>query len=135
MSPTTDSRLHDFASQYAAAWCSQDPSRVSSFFAPNGSLKVNDDPPAVGRAAINDVARGFMTALPDTQVLMDDVSGEGGTAIFRWTFIGTNTGPGGTGRAVRISGFEEWRLDADGLIAESLGHFDAAHYQRQIQGR
>ena len=29
---------------------------------------------------------------------MDEVSGEGGSAIFRWTFTGTNTGPGGTGK-------------------------------------
>src|SRR5262245_29809038 len=130
MSPTTDSRLHDFASRYAAAWCSQDPAQVASFFAPNGSLKVNDEAPAVGRDAITDIARGFMSAFPDMRVLMDDVSTEGGAAIFRWTLIGTNTGSGGKGHAVRISGFEEWRLDESGLVAASLGHFDAADYQR-----
>ena len=48
--------------------------------------------------------------------------------------VGTNTGPGGTGREVRISGFEEWQIGADGLIAESLGHFDAEDYQRQLDG-
>jgi hypothetical protein len=135
MSPTTNARLHDFASRYAAAWCSQDPASVAAFFAPGGSLKVNDDAPAVGRAAITDVARGFMAAFPDMQVLMDDISGDGRRAVFRWTLVGTNTGPGGMGHAVRISGFEEWQLDADGLVAESLGHFDAADYQRQIDGR
>jgi hypothetical protein len=49
--------------------------------------------------------------------------------------IGTNTGPGGTGRPVRVSGEESWRLNDDGLIAESLGHFDAEEYQRQLDGR
>lgn len=44
------------------------------------------------------------------------------------------TGPGGTGRAVRISGCEEWRLGSDGLIAESLGHFDDGDYRRQLEG-
>jgi len=132
---STADTLRDFATRYTAAWCSQDPARVASFFSPNGSLQVNDSAPAVGRAAITDVARGFMTALPDMQVLMDDVSGDGRTAIYRWTLAGTNTGPGGTGRTVRVSGFEEWRLDADGLIAESLGHFDSAEYQRQLEGR
>jgi len=127
--------LRDFATRYTAAWCSEDPARVASFFSPDGSLKVNDSAPAVGRAAIADVARSFMTALPDMQVLMDDVSGDSRTAIYRWTLVGTNTGPGGTGRAVRVSGFEEWQLDAEGLIAESLGHFDAAEYQRQLEGR
>ena len=131
----TADTLRDLATRYTAAWCSQEPARVASFFAPDGSLKVNDSAPAVGRTAIADVARGFMTAFPDMQVLLDDVSGEGGTAIYRWTLVGTNTGPGGTGRAVRVSGFEEWRLDADGFIAESLGHFDSAEYQRQLDGR
>ena len=126
--------LHDFATRYTAAWCSQDPARVASFFAPNGSLKVNDGTPAVGRDAIAEVARGFMSAFPDMQVLMDGVDGDSAAATYRWTLVGANTGPGGTGRRVRISGREVWRRDADGLIAQSVGSFDAADYQRQIDG-
>jgi nuclear transport factor 2 (NTF2) superfamily protein len=124
--------LWDFARHYTEAWCSQEPARVASFFAPDGSLAVNDAPPAVGRQAITEVARGFMTAFPDLTVLMDDLDPEGDRIIYRWTLVGTNTGPGGTGRPVRISGFEAWRLSDDGLIAESLGHFDAEEYRRQI---
>ena len=45
-----------------------------------------------------------------------------------------NTGPGGTGRPVRISGVEQWRIGADGLIEESKGQFDEADYQRQLSG-
>jgi len=127
--------LRDFASRYTQAWCSQDPVRVASFFASDGSLSVNDGQRAVGRAAIASVAQGFMTAFPDLQVLMDEAVDLGERALYRWTLIGTNTGPGGTGRPVRISGYEEWRLSADGLIAESQGHFDAADYDRQLAGR
>jgi uncharacterized protein (TIGR02246 family) len=128
-------RVRKMAAQYTAAWCSQDPARVASFFARDGSLRVNDADPAVGRDAITAVARGFMTAFPDMQVLMDDVVINGERIVYRWTLVGTNTGPGGTGRPVRISGFEEWRLAADGLIAQSLGHFDAADYRRQLDGQ
>jgi hypothetical protein len=124
--------LREFATRYTAAWCSQQPARVAAFFASDGSLAVNDAPPAVGRAAIADVARGFMTAFPDLQVLMDAVTGEDGRASYHWTLVGTNTGPGGTGRAVRISGVERWQLSRDGLIAVSLGSFDAAEYLRQV---
>jgi hypothetical protein len=124
--------LREFSTRYTAAWCSQDPSRVASFFAPGGSLQVNAGAPAVGRAAITEVARGFMTAFPDLQVLMDDAIDMGERAIYRWTLVGTHTGPGGTGRAVRISGYEEWRLSVEGLIAESLGHFDESDYNRQL---
>jgi len=44
--------LTQFAKRYAEAWCSEDPKKVAAFFAENGSLSVNDGPPAVGRAAI-----------------------------------------------------------------------------------
>jgi hypothetical protein len=127
-------QLREFATRYTAAWCSQDPAAVAAFFSPTGSLKVNDADPAVGRAAITGVAHGFMTAFPDLQVLMDDISVQRDRALYCWTLVGTNTGPGGTGRKVRISGAEEWRFGADGLIAESLGHFDSADYQRQLEG-
>jgi hypothetical protein len=33
---------------------------------------------------------------------------------------------------VRFSGYEEWTFTADGLVAASLGHFDAAEYARQL---
>jgi uncharacterized protein (TIGR02246 family) len=124
--------LSDFATRYTAAWCSQDASRVASFFAENGSLRINDGEPSVGRTAITAAAQGFMTAFPDMVVTMDDVSGDGGKAVYRWTLTGTNNGPGGTGNAVRISGFEEWTIGAAGLILKSLGHFDESEYQRQL---
>ena len=70
----TSDELTKFATRYAKAWCSQDPESVTAFFAENGSLSVNDGPPAVGRAAITEIARGFMRDLPDMVVTMDDVS-------------------------------------------------------------
>jgi predicted ester cyclase len=132
--PLDRSTVVGFASRYTAAWCSQDAASVAAFFAPAGSLKVNDNAPAVGRDAITETAQGFMTAFPDLQVLMDEIDIEGDGVVYRWTLVGTNNGPGGTGRSVRISGFEEWRIGADGLIEESLGHFDNDDYQRQIGG-
>jgi uncharacterized protein (TIGR02246 family) len=126
------SRLSEFATRYTAAWCSQDPSRVAAFFAEHGSLTINAGAPAVGRAAIAGAAQGFMTAFPDMVVSLDGTSFYEPRAIYRWTLTGTNTGPGGTGRAVRISGHEEWTFGADGLIAESKGHFDEAEYRRQL---
>lgn len=126
-------KLMEFATQYTQAWCSQDPARVAAFFAENGSLQVNDGAPAVGRAAITEVAQGFMTAFPDMVVQMDSLAVNGAKAEYHWILIGTNTGPGGTGSAVRISGYEEWTIGPDGLIAESKGHFDKAEYRRQLE--
>ena len=126
-------QLRDFARRYAAAWCSQDPSSVAEHYEPEGSLTINGGPPAVGRAAITEAARGFMLALPDIQVLMDDLLVSDSGIEFHWTFTGTNTGPGGTGNRVRITGFEEWTIGDDGLIAESQGHYDQAEYERQLE--
>ena len=126
--------LLEFARRYTEAWGSQDPARVASFFAPRGSLSVNGDAPATGRAAIAAVAQSFMAALPDLRVSLDGITNDGEWTVYQWTLAGTNTGPGGTGRPVRISGVERWRLSVDGLIDESLGSFDAADYRRQLEG-
>jgi predicted ester cyclase len=74
-----------------------------------------------------------MVAFPDLQVLMDDLRLEGERAEYHWTLTGENTGLGGAGRRVRISGFEEWTIGDDGLIATSLGHFDQVEYDRQLE--
>jgi predicted ester cyclase len=126
--------LNEFAKRYAEAWCSQNPDNVAVFYAENGSLSVNDGTPAVGRAAIAEEARGFMTTFPDMVVTMDDLSRDSDGTKFHWTLTGTNTGPGGTGKRVRISGYELWKINNDGLIAESKGHFDSVEYERQLRG-
>lgn len=124
--------LRRFAEAYTAAWCSRNPATVAVFFAEDGSLQVNDAAPAVGRAAITEVAQSFMTAFPDIQVFFNDLALQEDRVIYHWTLTGTNTGPGGTGRAVRISGYEVWQMGADGLIVQSQGHFDSDDYQRQL---
>ena len=125
--------LRRFATDYTAAWCSMDPRRVAAHFAPGGSLAINGGTPAVGRDAITATAQSFYTALPDMQVYMNDLIVDGDRIEYHWTFTGTNTGPGGTGKAVRVDGYEEWTIDDHGLIAVSSGHYDAAEYARQLE--
>jgi len=127
----TPGNLREFAGQYTAAWCSQDAARVAAFYAEQGSLTINGGARSVGRGAIQQAAQEFMTAFPDMKVLVDALEEDSGHPIFRWTLIGTNTGPGGSGRRVLISGYEEWTIGPDGLIQESQGHFDAEDYRRQ----
>lgn len=125
--------LRAFASRYTAAWCSHNPASVAAFFSPSGSLAVNNGPPANGRSEITELAQSFMTAFPDLRVVMDDLCVQADCAEYHWTLTGTNTGPGGIGHSVRVSGFERWRFGSDGLIASSEGHFHAAEYQRQLE--
>lgn len=121
------------AEAYTAAWCSQNAASVAAFFEENGLLRVNDGAPAVGRDAIAAVAQGFMSDFPDMKVSMDDLSFQTDRVVYHWTLTGTNTGPGGTGRKVRISGFEAWQMGSNGLIQDSQGHFDVNEYRRQLK--
>jgi uncharacterized protein (TIGR02246 family) len=95
-------KVTTFAKRYAEAWCSQNPQSVAAFFAENGSLSINNGPLAVGRAAIAKEAQSFMTTFPDMIVTMDNVTRDSDGTKFHWTLTGTNTGPGGTGKRVRI---------------------------------
>jgi len=130
---TEPAKLREFAVRYTAAWCSQDPARVAAFYSLGGSLIINDGAPAAGRRAITEAAQSFMAAFPDLRVLMDDLLVRSDRAEYHWTLTGANTGAGGTGNRVRISGIEVWKFGEDGLIAESRGHFDNAAYERQIE--
>ena len=125
-----DPELTKFAQLYAEAWCSQDPEKVAAFYAKSGSISVNGGP----SVPIAEVARAFMRDFPDMVVTFDKLENTRTGTEFHWTFTGTNTGPGGTGNPVRISGYELWKIDKDGLISESKGHYDAAEYERQLHG-
>ena len=125
----------EFATQYAAAWSSQDPEALASFYAENGSLQINDGEPSIGRDAIAATAGSFMEAFPDMLIQLDELRQANGRVEFHWHWTGTNTGPGGTGNAVDLRGYEVWTLNEVGLILESHGNMDDAEYQRQLNAR
>lgn len=124
--------LRKFAIRYAEAWSSQDPDTFASFYAENASFRINDGEPVVGREAIAKTARSFMTAFPDMVVRLVELREAEDHIEFHWHWTGTNTGPGGTGNAVDLRGYEQWILDANGLILETRGNLDDAEYQRQL---
>lgn len=63
---------------------------------------------------------------------MDAVRGAADKAVYRRTYEGTNTGPGGTGKRVRFNAGRAWTFSDEGLIAESIGSFDSEEYERQL---
>ena len=125
--------LEVFAKSYAQVWCSQRPNFVSYFFSEDGVLQINDGSPAQGTEAITNVAKGFMEAFPDMVVSLDSLTTKSDKTRFYWTLTGTNTGSNGTGNNVKISGFEEWTINDNGLIQNSKGYFDEKEYQRQLE--
>ena len=124
--------LNAFAQRYAAAWSSQDPERLASFYTENGFLQINEGTPSVGREAITETARSFMAAFPDMVVRLIELRRVNDEVEFHWHWTGTFTGPGGNGNAVDLRGYEQWTLNDDGLILQSLGHYDEAEYQSQL---
>ena len=73
-----------------------------------------------------------MEAFPDLRVSVDQVLVAGDSAFWVWTLTGTNTGPGGTGNRVRVSGIEVWTIGSSGLVSNSVGYYDAATYECQL---
>jgi nuclear transport factor 2 (NTF2) superfamily protein len=123
-----EAQTREFARSYTDAWCSHDPARVAEHYVQGGKIAINGGE----LSEITAVARSFMDAFPDIQVFMEDVVLKDGIVEVHWTFTGTNTGPGGTGKWVRISGLEEWTLSEDGLVVEARGTYDADEYDRQL---
>ena len=95
-------------------------------------MTINNGVPAIGRAALAATAAGYMAAFPDLAVGLDDLHVAGDCAFWVWTLTGTNAVPGGTGKAVRVSGIEVWRIGASGLVAESTGCYNGATYEHQL---
>jgi hypothetical protein len=121
--------LRKIAGDYAAAWSSGSPEAVASFYAADGKISINGGEEIVGTAALREMAQGFYSEFPDLVVRMDDFRLAGGHALFAWTLEGKHSQ---TGNFVRVGGWEEWSLAADGKVQASLGWFDAVEYDRQV---
>ena len=125
--PIARLEVEQLARDYTEAWCSRDAARVAAHYAPDATIAINGGEPA----GITEVAEGFIAAFPDIEVFLDElVQRDDGVVEYRWTFTGTSSE---TGASVRVSGQEEWTIGPDGLIASSLGSFDQAEYDRQLQ--
>jgi hypothetical protein len=122
----TNDELTEFATRYTKAWCSHNPESVAAFFAENASFTANGGPPA----PVLEIARGFMRDFPDMTVTFDKLEPRADRTAFHSTSTGTYAG---TGNHVQISGYELWKIDTAGLIAESSGRFDAAEHERQLK--
>lgn len=122
----------EFGQKYTAAWNSKQPDKMASFYAEDGMLTVNNGQPAVGRKQLAETAQSYMEAFTDMELTMDSLVVYNGKYRYYWTFKGTNTGPGGTGNKVDFSGFEEWTINEEGLVQNSIGTYDADDYQRQL---
>ena len=131
---TNHEKMIEFGERYTRAWNSGIPEKMASFYAEDGTLTINNGEPSVGREQLAETAQSFMEAFPDMVLTMDSLVADSGTYRYHWNFVGTNTGPGGTGNKVNFSGFERWTMNEDGLVQKSIGTFDAEDYEKQLKG-
>ena len=73
-----------------------------------------------------EIARGFMRDFPDMTVTFDKLEPRGDRTAFHWTLTGTTRIRAEQEIAFGSAVYELWKIDNDGLIAESRGHFDPA---------
>jgi len=116
---------------YIAAWNSGDPAAVADHYAPGKGITINRGETQFGREAMLAMAGGFMSAFPGMTLSCDFARLAGDRAVFGWTLEGHHVE---TGNFVRVGGWEEWELDDQCRITNSLGWFDAADYESQVTG-
>ncbi|MFM2354771.1 MAG: hypothetical protein RLZZ528_507 [Pseudomonadota bacterium] len=117
------------ADAYTAAWNSGRSAAVASFYAETGEIVINRGTPWTGRAGIAAMAEGFYADVPDLSLTCNDIRVAGDHVLYVWSFTGHHAG---TKAPLKIDGWEEWEIDADGKVAASRGWYDGADYTRQV---
>lgn len=125
-------KIREIAKAYTAAWNSGSPEAVAGFYAKDGRIVINRGEPWEGRRRVAEMAAGFFADVPDLALACDKVRCAGDHVVYLWTFTGTHSA---TKNPLRVSGWEEWDLDADLKVKASRGWFDADDYARQVAGR
>ena len=124
-------KAKQMADAYTAAWNSGSAQAVAEFYAKDGGIVINRGEPWQGRDRVAQMAAGFFSDVPDIKIVCDGLRCAGDHVVYLWTFTGTHAG---TKRPLRVSGWEEWDLDADYKVKASRGWYDADDYTRQTGG-
>lgn len=126
---------------YMAAWNAHDAGRAAGYFTPDVTyFDASVGVPQVGRdSAQKNVIEAFLAAAPDCVWARDTgfvpIRSADGIA-FRWTFSGTNTGPGwngpkATGRKFSFTGATLIRLKGDKIQFQG-DFYDAYGFYKQL---
>ena len=95
---------------------------------------VNQLPDVKGVDGMKKVISGFRTAYPDAKLTADEVIFGENKATLRWTFTGTNTGPGEmppTGKKIKIWGITILHF-ANGKITKEIVAYNNQALMEQL---
>jgi len=133
---------HDHAADYAPAvnayieaWNTGAVDLMDGLFSPSAVRKTpRGTSDASNLQGFKDNVVAFRTAFPDMSITVDEVHYMDNMAVLRWSFSGTNTGPGEmepTGAAVNISGLTTVKY-LDNKVVEELVEFDTLDWMQQL---
>jgi predicted ester cyclase len=118
---------------FQAYWRSGDDRLIDELFAPDLVNHTPGMPPDL--AGFKQVMPAFRAALPDLQIVAEDLVAEGDRVLLRLSAHGTHTGPlmgiPPTGSAVAITEMHLYRIDGRQVV-ERWGLFDAFGLLQQI---
>ena len=95
---------------------------------------VNQLPDVKGVEGMKKVISGFRTAYPDAKLTADEVIFAENKATLRWTFTGTNTGPGEmppTGKKIKIWGITVLHF-ANGKVTKEIVAYNNQALMEQL---
>jgi steroid delta-isomerase-like uncharacterized protein len=95
---------------------------------------VNQLPDVKGVEGMKKVISGFRSAYPDAKLTADEVIFAENKATLRWTFTGTNTGPGEmppTGKQIKIWGITVLHF-ANGKVAREIVAYNQQALMEQL---
>jgi len=118
--------------EYEQAWNSEDPAYVVSVFADSATFQINDGVVFTGTQEIYALAKGIRLKFPNLKFKMERFSSVDETFVFHWMLEGTNSGLGGNGNVISIGGYDEWHVNANGLIERSRRFINEADYDHQL---
>jgi steroid delta-isomerase-like uncharacterized protein len=119
---------------YLGGWSTGNLDGLDAALAPNVMRRSSAGMNADNLDELKAAMTALRTAYPDAKVVSDETIHMPNAAVLRWTFTGTNTGPGDTpptGKSVSLSGLTLLRF-ADGKITEEHVAFDAADWYTQL---
>lgn len=134
--PDASQQLKAIADKYVEVWNSGNLEVLDAIMDPHYVRRVNLIPDVEGVDGIKKVISGFRTAYPDLKLVIEDEVYSENKFAGRWSFTGTNTGPGEmppTGKSVKVWGVTIVHYANGKLTGEWVG-YDNQSFMEQLGG-
>jgi steroid delta-isomerase-like uncharacterized protein len=132
--PVGSQQLKSIADKYVEVWNNGNLEALDAILDPHYVRRVNLIPDVEGVDGIKKVISGFRTAYPDLKLVLEDEVYSENKAAARWSFTGTNTGPGEmppTGKSVKVWGVSILHF-ANGKLTGEWVAYDNKSFMEQL---